>query len=88
MPDIDHTAVGHIAVGHTATRHAVVAELLDALEALLILYRSVPEADRVAQWSAQAERITAELGCHLQVARGRLPAHVRASSAWVASPRR
>lgn len=66
------------AVDHSTARHAAVAELLDALEAMLIRYRSVPEADRVDAWSAQAERITGELGRHLHAARSRLPAGVRA----------
>jgi hypothetical protein len=69
------------AVDHSTARHAAVAELFDALEALLILYKSVPEADRVEEWSAQAERITGELGRHLHAARSRLPAVVRVSSA-------
>ena len=64
------------AVDHSTTRHAIVVELFDALEAMLILYKSVPEADRVAEWSTRAERITGELGCHLHAARSRLPADV------------
>lgn len=67
-------------VHHGEARHAAVAELFDAIDALLILYKSVPEADRVEEWSAQAERITGELGCHLHAARNRLAAHVRAPS--------
>lgn len=63
---------------NSIARHAAVAELLDALEALLILYKSVPPAERVEEWSAQAERITGELGCHLHAARSRLPARVGA----------
>lgn len=65
------------AVDQSTARHAAVAELFDALEALLILYKSVPEDDRVVQWSEQAERITGELGCHLHATRSRLSAHVR-----------
>lgn len=67
-----------MSVDHRAARHAAVAQLLDAVEAMLILYRSVPESDRVEEWSARAERITGELACHLHAARSRLPADVRA----------
>lgn len=66
---------------HRIARHEAVAELFDALDAQLILYKSVPEADRLEEWSAQAERITGELGCHLHAARNRLAAHVRTPSA-------
>jgi len=55
-----------------AARHDAVAELFEALEALMIGYRLSPEAERVQRWSADAERITGEVARHLCAARTRI----------------
>jgi hypothetical protein len=53
-------------------RHDAVAELFDALEALMFVYQSPSEAERVQCWSADAERITGEIARHLGAARTRI----------------
>jgi hypothetical protein len=55
-----------------AARHDAVAELFEALDALMIDYRWSPEAERVQRWSADAERITGEVARHLCAARTRI----------------
>jgi hypothetical protein len=63
----------------TTVRHDAIAELFEALEALMFVYQSPPEAERVECWSADAERITGEVARHLSAARGRVSQrpHVR-----------
>ena len=53
-------------------RHDAVAALFETLDALVTVYRSTPDADRVARWSADAERITGEVARTLGAARARL----------------
>jgi hypothetical protein len=60
----------------TATRHAAIADLFDALEAMVVVYRSVPAADQVQRWSDDAERITGDVARHLSAARERLSATI------------
>ncbi len=55
-----------------SARSAAVGELFGALEALMITYQVMTEAERNRQWSVDAERITGEVGRHLSVARARL----------------
>lgn len=54
------------------TRHAVIADLFDALEAMVVVYRSVPADEQVQRWSDDAERITGDVARHLSMARDRL----------------
>jgi hypothetical protein len=54
------------------TRAATVADLFDALEGLLISYHALPDDDRTARWSGDADRITGEIARHLGAARTRL----------------
>ncbi|MFC4943170.1 hypothetical protein [Pseudonocardia sp. GCM10023141] len=61
-------------------RSAAVSDLFDAVEALMIRYQALPDAERHQLWSADAERITGEVGRHLSVARARL------SSSFVPTP--
>ena len=61
-------------------RSAAVGDLFSAIEALMITYQALPEAERNQQWAVDAERITGEFGRHLSVAR------VRLSSSFVSSP--
>ena len=58
--------------GKAATRHAAVAELFEALEALMIVYGERSEAERVQRWNADAERITGEIARQLCTARTRI----------------
>lgn len=51
-------------------------ELFDALEAMLIIYRSIPEQDQARRWSADAERITGDLARYLSTARERVSATI------------
>jgi hypothetical protein len=63
-------------VSGSTARHAAVADLFDALEAMVVVYRSVPTADQVRRWSDDAERITGDVARHLSVARDRLSATI------------
>ena len=56
----------------TAARSAAIADLLDALEGLMIHYGGLPEDEREARRSADADRITGEIARHLHTARRRL----------------
>ena len=56
----------------SSPRAAAVADLLSALEVVLLSCRIVPEADRESSWDVDAERITGELARHLATARARL----------------
>lgn len=51
-------------------------ELFDALEAIVMIYRSIPEQDQTRRWSADAERITGDVARHLSTARERLSATI------------
>jgi hypothetical protein len=53
-------------------RSAAVAELFDALEGLMVAYHALPEHERAQQWSADADRITGDVGRHLSTARTRI----------------
>jgi hypothetical protein len=46
--------------------------MFDALEGLIIHYGALPEDERAARWSADAERITGEIARHLHAARHRI----------------
>jgi hypothetical protein len=58
------------------TRHTAVADFFDALEAMVVVYRSVPAADQARRWSDDAERITGDVARHLRAARDRLSATI------------
>jgi hypothetical protein len=60
----------------STTRHAAVADLFDALEAMVVVYRSVPADDQARRWSDDAERITGDVARHLSTARDRLSATI------------
>jgi hypothetical protein len=51
---------------------AAIADLLAAVEDLLITYQALPDADREQRWAADAHRITGELSRQLAIARTRL----------------
>jgi hypothetical protein len=53
-----------------------VADLFDALEAMVVVYRSVPADDQGRLWSDDAERITGDVARHLSMARDRLSATI------------
>jgi hypothetical protein len=53
-------------------RSAAVGELLDALRELTAAYLDLPEPERVARYTAEADKITAEVARHLFTARTRL----------------
>lgn len=54
----------------------MIDDLFDALEAMVVVYRSVPVDERLQRWSDDAERITGGLARHLSVARDRLSATI------------
>ena len=54
------------------TRSAAIGELLDALQELSATYLDLPESERIARCTAEADRITAEVARHLFGARTRL----------------
>jgi hypothetical protein len=58
----------------TGVRSAAVADLFGALEDLMIHYGTLPEDERAARWSADADRITGEIARHLHSARRRISA--------------
>jgi len=60
----------------TFARHAAVADLFDALEAMVVVYRSVPAADQARRWSDDAERVTGDVARHLSATRDRLSATI------------
>lgn len=53
-------------------RSAAVGELLDALQELTATYLALPESERIARCTAEADKITAEVARHLFTARTRL----------------
>ncbi len=53
-------------------RSAAIAELFNALEALMVAYHALPEGHRREQWSADADRITGDVARHLSTARARI----------------
>jgi hypothetical protein len=55
-------------------RAAAIGDLFAALEDLMIRYGTLPEDERPARWSADAERITGEIARHLHGARHRIAA--------------
>jgi hypothetical protein len=59
-------------VSANITRHAVIDDLFDALEAMIVVYRSVRPEEQVRRWSDDAERITGDVARHLSSARDRL----------------
>jgi hypothetical protein len=59
-------------VSGSSTRHAAIADLFDALEAMVVVYRTVPSDDQARRWSDDAERITGDVARHLSTARKRL----------------
>jgi hypothetical protein len=60
------------ASSRTAARAAAIADLFDALEALMIHYAALPEGERSVRWSADADRITGGIARHLHGARHRI----------------
>jgi hypothetical protein len=60
---------------------AAIADLLAAVEDLLITYRALPEPDREQRWAADAHRITGELSRHLSIARTQLSPGVARTTA-------
>lgn len=65
-----------------------VPELFEAMQALMIVYQSLPEADPTTLCDADARRIIGELADHLNNARGARGSGMRASSAagWGRNP--
>jgi hypothetical protein len=53
-------------------RSVAIQDLFAALEDLMIRYGTLPEAERRARWSTDAERITGEIARHLHGARHRI----------------
>ena len=51
---------------------AAIADLLAAIEDLLITYQAMPDRDREQRWATEAHRITGELSRQLAIARTRL----------------
>lgn len=64
----------------STTRHATVSDLFDALEAMVVVYRSVPLDSQPRRWSDDAERITGDVARHLRAARDRLSATIPTTS--------
>jgi hypothetical protein len=54
----------------------VIDDLFDALEAMVLVYRSVPVDEQPQRWSDDAERITGDVARHLSAARDRLLATI------------
>lgn len=52
-------------------RAAAIAELFESLDALMVAYQALPVEDRSRHWSADADRITADVARHLSAARAR-----------------
>lgn len=74
---VDRDRVGYVASMTAVTprhgaRASAIDDLLGALETLVAQYRSLPETERERCWSRNAERITGEVGSHLDVARSRV----------------
>lgn len=63
-------------VSATITRHAVIDDLFDAPEPMVVVYRSGLGDGQVQRWSDDAERITGDVARHLSVARDRLSATI------------
>ena len=71
-----------------SSRSAAVGELFAALEGLMISYQALPDGEREARWSADAELITGAVALHLSSARGRIAAHSRSAGPADAATRR
>jgi hypothetical protein len=65
----------------TASRSAAISDLFAALDALMIHYGTLPEAERQSYWSADADRITGEIARQLHAARHRISGADPATSA-------
>lgn len=55
-----------------STRYHAVRELFESLDALLVVYRSMPEDGRTRRWNADAERVTGEVARLLCTARSQI----------------
>jgi hypothetical protein len=60
----------------TESRHAAIGDLLDALEEIVVFYRSIPAADQPQRWSNDAELVTGDVARKLSKARKRLVATI------------
>ncbi len=60
------------------SRSAAIGDLFSALEALMISYQALPEAERARQCATDADRITGEVAWYLNAARARISATFRA----------